>query len=71
MKQFIITFDDDAVAITYRGITVKGKNLQDLCSEAGACVAEDSRDWGVGAVDIHQLEVSEEIYEIARKLADG
>lgn len=71
MKQFIITFDTDTVAITYRGVTVKGKDLEDLCSEAGACLAEDSRDWGVGAVELDQLEVSEEIYEIARKLADG
>ena len=70
MKQFIITFDDAEITIEYRGIKVRGKDLDDLCSNAGTYLAEDSRDFGVGAVDIHQLEVSEELYDLACKLAD-
>ncbi len=70
MKQFLVTFDADGISVEYQGVKVVGKNIDDLIAEAGAYVAEDSRDYEVGAVSTEEFEISQEILEFTLGLTE-
>lgn len=70
MKQFVVTFDTDSISVEYKGVQVIGKDLNDLVEEAGAYVAEDSRDFAVGAVSAEEFEISQDILEFVLGLIE-